>query len=174
MPRTVFSMVPGEVDPRAVRGKVFFFERVHWRNTEEARRRKHLTEVVKRAGATVRHGWNDMETAQPNTHFRWTYFTQMELGIHLFICDVQIAVFKTLRLNVPPCLSLSDREMREVLAKNTPITAQLHRAARKFTLAGREPSAPTQSGGGGDSTPKEGQAGSAEDSFQAVMLYRST
>jgi hypothetical protein len=94
-----------------------------------------------------------METAQPNTHFRivgrsvppqgqraqgWTYFTQMELGIHLFICDVQIAVFKTLRLNVPPCLPLSDREMREVLAKNTPITVQLHRAARKFTLTGRE------------------------------------
>jgi hypothetical protein len=43
----MFSTVPHEVDPRAVRGKVFFFERVHWRNTGEARRRKHLTEVIK-------------------------------------------------------------------------------------------------------------------------------
>jgi hypothetical protein len=47
MPLTMFSMVPDEVDPRAVRGKTFFFERVHRHNTEEGRRRKHLTEVVK-------------------------------------------------------------------------------------------------------------------------------
>jgi hypothetical protein len=45
MPLTMFSMVPDEVDPRAVRGKTFFFERVHRHNTEEGRRRKHLTEV---------------------------------------------------------------------------------------------------------------------------------